>query len=156
MSLLGNPKNPKETKGYLLILGDSSYIVSSDARFLSTAIQGFQHLKLIHKFVKWKIAAIPNLNPTNKLTFKKSQHSHTNPPNKICNNEKLHLSNDQLQRRSRLCCLCLMIRKLPQRIDFFGSAPVLPRHRLGNNRYPGIHTKRHITYYNRVVFKPPI
>ena len=114
MSLLGNPKNAKETKGYLLILGDSSYIVSSDARFRSTVIQGFQHLKTNTQVRKMENCS----NSESQLTFKKiATFSHTNPPNKICNYEKLHLSNHQLQRRSRLCCLCLMIRKLPQRIE---------------------------------------
>ena len=148
MSLLGNPKNAKETKGYLLILGDSSYIVSSDARFRSTVIQGFQHLKLIHKFVKWKIAAIPNLN----WLSKKSQHSHIPIP-----------QTKSATMKSYIC----QITNYKGEVDFVasvwwsenshsgsnhGSAPVLPRHLLGNNRYPGIHIKRRIPYYNWVVF----
>ena len=55
-------------------------IVSRDAKFLSTVMQEFQHLKLTHKFVKSKIAAIANLNPTNKLTHvQKKRHILTWP-----------------------------------------------------------------------------
>ena len=43
-------------------------------------MQEFQHLKLTHKFVKSKIAAIANLNPTNKLTHvQKKRHILTWP-----------------------------------------------------------------------------
>ena len=141
VSLLGNPNNPKETKGHLLILGDSSYSfqwckssVNSNT-FVSAPETNTQVRKMEN-------CSNSESQSHQQIDIQKNRSILTyHPPNKICNNEKLHLSNDQLQRRSRLCCLCLMIRKLPQRIDFFGSAPVLPRHRLGN-RYPGIHIKR--------------